>query len=221
MASLTLIDPPMSSIVRGVRQALGADPRILVLYNYDPDDAPAEVDDVLRAEPLEAGELVLRVGRLLRDQAERRLLQKKVSELGGLYKMSWAFSLAGGAEALFGHIARHSAELLKAERGLVLLYDAERRQLVGQAPGHGLSPEQVARLRYSVDGEARSRWNFRKNGPLLSNKAATDTRLLPELVSELGLRSLDRGAHHPRPDDPGHRRRGRPAGRRDLHATTT
>jgi signal transduction histidine kinase len=104
--------------------------------------------------------------------------------------MSWAFSLAGGAEALFGHIARHSAELLKGARGLVLLYDSERRQLVAQAPGYGFSPEQVQSLRYSVDGEARSRWNFRKNGPLLSNKAAADTRLLPGLVSELGLRSL-------------------------------
>ena len=33
-------------------------------------DAPPEVDDVLRGEPLEAGELLMRVGRLLRDQAE-------------------------------------------------------------------------------------------------------------------------------------------------------
>jgi len=190
VASLTLIDPPMSSIVRGVRQALGPDPRILVLYNFDPHDAPAEVDEVLKGDPLEEGELVMRVDRLLRDQAERRLLKKKVSELLGLYKMSWAFSLAGGADALFGHIARHSAELLKAERGLVLLYDAERRQLVAQAPGFGFTPEQVERLRYSVDGEARSRWNFKKNGPLLSNKAASDTRLLPDIVAELGLRSL-------------------------------
>jgi signal transduction histidine kinase len=71
-----------------------------------------------------------------------------------------------------------------------MLYDGERRQLVGQVPGFGLTPEQVRRVRYSVDGEADSRWNFRKNGPLLSNKAQVDTRLLPELVSELALQSL-------------------------------
>ena len=74
--------------------------------------------------------------------------------------------------------------MLKAERGLVLLYDAERRQLVG--PGARASAsrrEEVQRVRYSVDGEADSRWNFRKNGPLLSNKAQADTRLLPELVA--------------------------------------
>src|SRR6185295_6143569 len=43
---------------------------------------------------------------------------------------------------------------------------------------------------YFVDGEARSRWNFRKNGPLLSNKAKADTRLLSDLVNELGLQSV-------------------------------
>jgi signal transduction histidine kinase/CheY-like chemotaxis protein len=190
LASLTLIDPPMHSIVKGVRQALGADPQILVLYNFDPNDAPSDVDEVVRGEPLEAGELVMRVGRLLVTQAERRALQRKSNELLGLYRMSWEFSLAGGAEALYGHIARHSAEMLKAERGLVLLYDTDRRQLVGQAPGFGMTPEHVQHVRYSVDGEPRSRWNFRKNGPLLSTKAATDTRLVPQLVEELALQSL-------------------------------
>jgi signal transduction histidine kinase len=180
----------MASVVRGVRQALGSDVRILVLYGFDPQGVPAEVNDVQRAEPLQPTELQIRVSRLLQELAERRVLQKKTSELLGLYKMSWAFSLAGGADALYAHLSKHSAEMLKAERGLVLLYDQERRQLVGQVPGFGLAPEQVKRVRYSVDGEADSRWNFRKNGPLLSNKAQADTRLLPDLVAELGLQSL-------------------------------
>jgi signal transduction histidine kinase len=190
LASHSLVDPPMASVVKGVRQALGSDVRILVLYGFDPQGAPSEVDDVQRAEPLQPTELQIRVSRLLQELAERRVLQKKTSELLGLYKMSWAFSLAGGADALYAHLSRHSAEMLKAERGLVMLYDGERRQLVGQVPGFGLTPEQVRRVRYSVDGEADSRWNFRKNGPLLSNKAQVDTRLLPELVSELALQSL-------------------------------
>jgi signal transduction histidine kinase len=188
--SHSLGDPPMANAVRGVRQALGSDVRVLVLYGFDPQGAPEEADDVQRTEPLQETEFQIRVARLLRELAERRLLQKKTSELLGLYKMSWAFSLAGGAETLFGHLARHSAEMLKAERGLVLLFDAERRQLVGQAPGFGLSREEVLRVRYSVDGEADSRWNFRRNGPLLSNKAHADTRLLPDLVSELRLAQL-------------------------------
>jgi signal transduction histidine kinase len=175
LASHSLGDPPMASVV---------------LYGFDPQGAPPEVDDVQRAEPLQPTELQIRVARLLRELAERRVLQKKTSELLGLYKMSWAFSLAGGADVLYGHLSRHSAEMLKAERGLVLLYDSERRQLVGQAPGFGLTPEDVQRVRYKVDGEAAGRWNFRKNGPLLSNKAQADTRLLPELVSALQVQSL-------------------------------
>ncbi|HVQ26113.1 MAG TPA: GAF domain-containing protein, partial [Planctomycetota bacterium] len=190
LASHLLVDPPMAAVVKGVRQALGADVRILVLYGLDPQGVPPEVDDVQRAEPMQPTELQIRVSRLLQELAERRVLQKKTSELLGLYKMSWAFSLAGGADALYSHLSRHSAEMLKAERGLVMLYDSERRQLVGQVPGFGLSPEQVRRVRYSVDGEADSRWNFRKNGPLLSNKAQVDTRLLPEMALELGLQSL-------------------------------
>ena len=190
IVSHSLGDPPMSTAVRGVRQALGADVRVLVLYGFDPQGAPEEADDVQRTEPLQETELQIRVGRLLRELAERRLLQKKTSELLGLYKMSWAFSLAGGAEALFAHLARHSAEMLKAERGLVLLYDAERRQLAGKGPGFGLTHEEVLRVRYPVDGEADSRWNFRRNGPLLSNKAHADTRLLAELVGELKVQQL-------------------------------
>ncbi len=190
LASHSLVDPTMASVVKGVRQALGQDVRILVLYGFDPQGVPAEVDDVHRTEPLQPTELQIRVSRLLRELAERRVLQKKTSDLLGLYKMSWAFSLAGGADALYGHLSRHSAEMLKAERGLVLLYDSERRQLVGQPPGFGLTPEQVQRVRYKVDGEADGRWNFRKNGPLLSNRAQADTRLLPELVSDLQVRSL-------------------------------
>jgi signal transduction histidine kinase len=190
LASHSLGDPPMATVVKGLRQALGGDVRILVLYGFDPQGVPADVDDVQRAEPLQPTELQIRVSRLLRELAERRVLQKKTSELLGLYKMSWAFSLAGGADALYGHLSRHSAEMLKAVRGLVLLYDAERRQLVGQPPGFGLTAEEVQRVRYKVDGEADSRWNFRKNGPLLSNKAQADTRLLPDLVAALQLQSL-------------------------------
>jgi signal transduction histidine kinase len=188
--SHSLGDPAMDTVLQGIRQALGTEVRILVLYGSDPQIVSVEADDVLRAEPLHQAELVLRISRLLSELAERRVLQKKSSELLGLYKMTWSFSLAGGADALFAHLARHSAEMLRAERGLLLLYDAERRQLVGQAPGFGLTSYQVQRARWGVDGEAESRWNFRRNGPLLSNKARADTRLLPDLIAELELQSL-------------------------------
>jgi len=190
VGSLSLVDPSLETIVRNVRQALGQDPPVLVLIPPDGHGAPPPETDELIREPVDTVELELRVARMLSTLFARRLLERKAQELLGLYKMSWAFSLAGGADALFGHMARQSAELLKAEKGLVMLFDAERRMMIGQAPGHGLTPEQVAHARYSVDGDARSRWNFRKNGPLMSNKAQADTRLLPNLVQEMGLHSV-------------------------------
>jgi signal transduction histidine kinase/CheY-like chemotaxis protein len=188
LGSLSLVDPTLGTLVRSVRQALGQEPPVLVLYHHSPCDAPPETDEVIR-EPVDPNELLLRVGRLIRERTERKQLQRKSQELLGLYKMSWAFSLAGGAEALYGHLAKQSAELLKAEKGLVFLFDRERRQMVAHAPGFGLTREQVVQARYSVDGEPRSRWNFRKNGPLVSNKAQADTRLLTDQAGQLGIHS--------------------------------
>ncbi len=189
IASLSLADPPVGGVVRTVRQGLGPDlPVLLVVRAGDPDTL-VEADEIIH-EPFEPGELDLRVGALLRAQSERRLLRRKVDELLGLYKISWAFSLLAGPDALFRHLARQSAELLRASKGVVLMFDAERRQMIARSPGFGFTPEQLARVRYPVDGEARSRWNFRKNGPLVSNKAQSDTRLLPDLASALELRAV-------------------------------
>lgn len=181
--------PPFNEVVRAVRLALGGELPVLIVVGREDGDALIEADEIIR-EPLEPGELDVRVGALLRGRAERRVLQRKVDELLSLYKVSWAFSIAGGPAALFGQLARQSAEMLKADKGLVLLFERERRQMLAQAPGFGLDPQQVARIRYSVDGDPRSRWNFRKNGPLVSHKAQTDARLLPDLVAELDLHSV-------------------------------
>ena len=187
LASHLLVDPPMASVVKGVRQALGSDVRILVLYGLDPQGVPAEVDDVQRAEPMQPTELQIRVSRLLQELAERRVLQKKTSELLGLSGVLGV--LAPPAAPTRSTRTSAPAPMLKAERGLVMLDDSEA-PAGGQVPGFGLSPEQVRRVRYSVDGEADSRWNFRKNGPLRTNKAQVDTRLLPGMALELGLQAL-------------------------------
>jgi len=140
---------------------------------------------------VDAGELLFRAGRLLRHEMERRTLRHKIDELLGLHRVaSWAFSIAGGAESLFGHLARQSASILKAEKGLIMLYDPQRREMEGKNVAFGLTPQQVARIRYPVDGEARELWNFRLNGPLVTNSARTDPRLLPDLAAVLDIFSL-------------------------------
>jgi signal transduction histidine kinase len=201
IGALSFRDPPLPAVIRSVRQALGTEVPVLLLQGPGDqhDDTLVEADDILR-EPIDSGELDLRVGGLLRAQAERRVLQRKLKDLLGLYKVSWAFSLAAGPRAFYGNLASQSAELLKAQKALALLFDSERRQVIAQAPGFGLTEEQIARVRYPVDGEARSRWNFRKNGPLLSNKAQADSRLLQSFVADLDLHSvliapMTRGPH--------------------------
>jgi signal transduction histidine kinase len=189
LASPGVRDPPLATVIRTARQGLGDEFQVVVLIGPSSSESLVEADELIK-EPVDAGELDIRIGGLMRGLAVRRQLQRKVQELLGLYKISFAFSLAGGPEALFGHLARQSAELLKARKGLVLSFDSERRQIVAQPPGFGIPRERVDRVRYSVDGEARSRWNFLKNGPLMSNAAQSDRRLIPEMITELELQSV-------------------------------
>jgi signal transduction histidine kinase len=186
IAHSALRAPGLGEVARTVRQAF--DIPILVLADGPATNVDVEADALLR-EPLDLEAVTVCVAGLLRTNDEIHRLRRKVRELGALYKVSWAFSLEGGAEPLFSRLAEQSAIMLKAEKGLVLMFDKERRQIVGQPSGYGISPEQVAGIRYAVDGGASERWNFLQNGPLLSNNATADTRLMPELVAELGVQS--------------------------------
>jgi len=188
VATLYVGDQPIKEVMTLARAALGPDVALLTVLGREDVGSIVTADEVIR-EPIDPGELTLRVGVLVGRRLERQSLQKKIDQLAGLTRTSWVFSLAGGPEALFGQIARHSAEALRCEKGLVLLWDGQRREMEAQVPGFGLTREQAARTRYPVDGEPRDRWNFRTNGPLLANHAPSDSHVLPEMVALLGLRS--------------------------------
>lgn len=183
-----LADPAFPGLVRSLRQVTGSELPVLAIVDSTSPTPQIEVDDVIRA-PLDPGELALRAGSLLRARAERRALERKVQDLLGLHKISWAFSLSGGARAVYGHLARQSAELLRASKGLILRFEAERRQIVGRPPAYGAPEAQLAAVRYSAD-EAGQRWHFRRNGPLITNRALGDARVMPEIVSALELHAL-------------------------------
>lgn len=189
VGSLTFQVPPLPVLLRDTAPSLKPGTPLLVVAGREDQDVDFETDDVIR-EPVEARELALRVAQMLKTGQERDLLRRKLDEQVALYRASWAFSVAAGAESLYGQLARQSAELLRARKGLLLLYDRDRREMIGQAPAHGFTPEQVRAARYAVDAEARSLWHFRTNGPLLSNRAGTDSRLLPGVVPALGAQSL-------------------------------
>ncbi len=188
VASGFFADPPLRSILKEARACWAEDVPTLLVVGREDALASLETDEIIR-EPVDPKELSFRVSGLLNTRAERRQLERKLAEISGLYRVFWPFSLAGGAEGLYGQIARQAAELMRASKALVLLYDPDRREMLAQPPGHGFSRDQ-AQFRYPVDGEARAHWNFRTNGPLLSNQAATDSRLLSTFRSVLDLHSL-------------------------------
>jgi signal transduction histidine kinase len=183
-------DATLAEVADHARKRMATAFTVMAVLGREDADAFIDADGIIR-EPVDAGELLFRAGRLLRHEMERRALRHKIDELLGLHRVaSWAFSIAGGAESLFGHLARQSASILKAEKGLIMLYDPQRREMEGKNVAFGLTPQQVARIRYPVDGEARELWNFRLNGPLVTNSARTDPRLLPELAAVLDIFSL-------------------------------
>lgn len=190
LAALSFEDPPLRQLIGGVREALSRHVPIILILGREESDVPRGwVDDIIR-EPVDPAELALRVGSILHNLSERQILQRKLDELLGLHGVSWgSISLSGGPEVLYAHLARQSADLLEAEKAVVLLFEPKAREMVAQPPGFGLGPEQVLKLRYPVDGEAKARWNFRTNGPLLSNDAMADPRFLVGLAAELRLRT--------------------------------
>jgi signal transduction histidine kinase len=189
VGSLTF--PEMESLVAFARAALGAAdlPFLWVYGREDQDESLRAATEVIR-EPVDHGELALRVGNLVKGQLERRALQHRMDEERKLYGVSWAFSLAGGSESVYGQLARQSAELVGADKALIFVFEPDRREMVGQAQGYGLTPDQVRLARYPVDGEARSLWNFRVNGPLVANSAWADARVLASVGASLDLRSV-------------------------------
>ena len=107
LVSMSIPEPSALSVLRGVRQALGADVAMLVLYRQQAGGVPNEADEVIR-EPVDQAELEVRVSRLLRTQAERRALLRKTQELLGLYKMSWSPSRWPAAPTLSSGTSRGS-----------------------------------------------------------------------------------------------------------------
>ena len=179
-------EPPLEVLVSAVRQS--RDVPVIVIVGERVPNIKIEADAVLSEPPVPA-QLTLLVAGLLRADHEIRRLRRKVEELAGLYKISWAFSLEGGRDPLYRHLARHSSEILKARVCVIWHYDKERRRMVAQPGAAGVPESAIDSLTYSADAEAQ-RWNFRTNGPLLTNEASSDPRIVPQVAESLGVTSL-------------------------------
>src|SRR5262245_7870318 len=120
LGALCFEDPPLGQLLGSVRETLVRHmPLLLVVGREDGGDfSLGWVDEIIR-EPVDPAGLTLRVRSMLHRLGERRILERKLDELVGLHGISWgSVSLAGGSEALYGHLTRQSAELLAAEKAL-------------------------------------------------------------------------------------------------------
>ena len=111
--------------------------------------------------------------------------QKKVGELSGLFAISQAFSAMTDVREIYGIIVRQIAELLGAEKGLILLYDEKTNSLQGQYPAWGWSDEQMEVFNYPLTENLAS-YQVKVTGqPYISNDAANDPHILRSPLDEI------------------------------------
>ena len=154
------------SVVKGVRQALGGDVRILVLYGFDPQGAPSDVDDVQRAEPLQPTELQIRVSRLLRELAERRdpaeedeRAPRPLQDVLGLLAGRWR------RRALRPPLAPQRRDAEGRARARAALRRASGASWWARRPASASPRSRCSGCATRSTARRDSRWNFRKNGP--------------------------------------------------------
>jgi signal transduction histidine kinase len=97
--------------------------------------------------------------------------RRRYRELEGLHEISRAFAAMTCIHETYGRLTRRIAELIGAGTCIICLYDPVTREMVGQAPGHGVPDAWVRALRYDVDA-LRAAWNFRTQGAMVMNDPA-------------------------------------------------
>jgi signal transduction histidine kinase len=93
---------------------------------------------------------------------------RRVRELEGLHEISQAFAAMTDIQETYGRLTRRIAELIGAAKCAISLYDPVTREMVGQAPGYGVSDATIRALRYRVEALLPA-WNFRLHGPMVKN----------------------------------------------------
>ena len=146
------------------------------------------------------------------------ILQRKIQELLGLYKMSWAFSLAGGADGALRPprpAERRAAEGRAGPRASSSTPTAARWS--AQAPGFGFTPEQVAGARYSGGRRGTLALELPQERPARLEQGAGRHAAPDRPRGRAGHPVAPDRAHHARAADPGPARGRRPGGPRALH----
>ncbi|MDH5508294.1 MAG: GAF domain-containing protein, partial [Anaerolineae bacterium] len=103
------------------------------------------------------------VGTALEKLGLAEIEQRRIEELSGLHQITQAFGNMTDVRETYGALAEKLANLIGSKICIVTLYDPESGEMVGQAPGYGISDDKIAQVHYSA-AEAKHYWDFRKQG---------------------------------------------------------
>src|SRR5262245_10336918 len=91
---------------------------------------------------------------------------------------------------LYAQLTHRIAQITGARACLIATYDKISRSFITQRPHYGPQEKDGIPLEYKVTEENRKLWNFRLRGTLMSNKAATDSRVDPYFSKNYGVKSV-------------------------------
>ncbi|MBA2450131.1 MAG: GAF domain-containing protein [Chloroflexi bacterium] len=103
-------------------------------------------------------------------------LQDRLADVVRLGEASEAIAALGDIGAVGAQLARQAAHLVSAERGVLLLLDADRAELVAQAPAYGVRPAQVRKLRFPLAEGGESARVLESGRPYIANDIPGDRR---------------------------------------------
>jgi K+-sensing histidine kinase KdpD/DNA-binding response OmpR family regulator len=158
-------------------------------YDAGADDFMAKPPDMLA--------LILKVRVLLRLKGlndelllSREELKRRVADLALLHEIGRDWSLIAEPREFYRVVTQRLGGLIGAPICLIAHHDPATHTLRAALPVHGLPDEVASELRYTVTPEYRAQWNFRSGRPYVSNRAASDPRLVAEMVRAVGAESI-------------------------------
>jgi diguanylate cyclase (GGDEF)-like protein len=123
-------------------------------------------------------------------QQALRESERQCNELSMIARFVEGCARFQDAPDLYRHLTTHIAEALGAEVCFIVRYEKTTNEMAAQTPGFGVGDEHIASVRYRVTPELRSAWDFKGQGPLLSNNPQADQRIVRDLIRPLGLYNL-------------------------------
>ena len=120
----------------------------------------------------------------------RSTLRRQRQELEGLQRLSKLLTSAETVDHAVGESIRIVCDLLECSQMAILLYDEEKDALIGHPPVVGMDEEKIKALAISLAEPSLIATVHRTGTPLVSNDAADDKWVDPNLRDDFGIESL-------------------------------